>query len=103
MVKYLLSNFSFDMVEETEFVPKVTEITEEEFDNLKTDAVAVIRHPAFARLLQVPQCKQFIRMHKGDVALVVGTNGGKLAYNAKTLPDGLSLKYNKIEILEANV
>lgn len=101
MVKYLLSNFSFDMINESEYVPKVNEISEDEFNTLKEDAVAVIRHPAFAKLLHVPVVKKFIQMKKGDVALVVGTDGGKLPYNAQTLPDGLSLKYSKVEILEA--
>lgn len=103
MVKYLLSNFSWDMVDESEFVPKVMDISEDEFNVLKEDAVAVIRNPAFARLLHVPLCKQFIQMQKGDVALVIGTKGGKLDYNARSLPDGLSLRYRKVEILEAEV
>ncbi len=103
MVKYLLSNFSLDMVDEKDYTPLVKEISEEEFNNLKSDAIAVVKHPAFARLLHVPMCKQFIQLQKGDMALVVGTDGGKLDYNARFLPEGLSLKYRKVEIVEASV
>ncbi len=103
MVKYLLSNFSFDMIAEKEYIPKVTEISENEFNHLKNGAVAVIRNPAFARLLNVPLCKKFIQMKEGDIALIVGTDGGKLNYHANSLPEGISLKYTKVEILGATV
>ena len=103
MVKYLLSNFSTNMVAESEYIAEHTELTEEEFEEEKVDAVAVIRNPAFARLLQVPLCKRFIQLKKDDVALVVGTDGGKLRYDAKSLPPELSLTFEKIEIKGAAV
>jgi len=103
MAKYLLSNFSLDMVDEPGYSPKIHEISKEEFDSLKSDAIAVVKHPGFARLLKVPMCKKFIRLHKGDIALVVGTVGGKLDYNAHSLPDHLSLKYRKVEIVGEGV
>ncbi len=98
MVKYLLSNFTSSMVDETRFNAVHTELTEEEFNELKVDAVAVIRNPAFARLLHVPMCRRYIQLKKGDIALVVGTEGGKLNYHARSLPEGLSLTYEKVEI-----
>lgn len=98
MVKYLLSNFSTNMVQEPHYNAVHTELSEEEFNELKVDAVAVIRNPAFARILQVPMCRRYITLREGDVALVVGTEGGKLPYNAKGLPAGLSLTYEKVEI-----
>lgn len=98
MVKYLLSNFSTNMVQEPRYNAVHTELTEEEFNELKSDAVAVIRNPAFARLLKVPVCSKYLTLKEGDVALVVGTDGGKLPYNAKRLPEGLSLTYEKVEI-----
>ena len=98
MVKYLLSNFSTNMVAESEYIAEHTELTEEEFEEEKVDAVAVIRNPAFARLLQVPLCKRFIQLKEDDVALVVGTDGGKLPYNAKALPDGVSLTFEKVTV-----
>ena len=79
------------------------EYTEEEFNKLRCGAEAVIRNPAFARLLNVPMCKKFIQMKTGDAALVVGTDGGKLNYHANSLPEGISLKYTKVEILGATV
>lgn len=99
MVKYLLSNFSTNMVAEPKYTAKHTELTEEKFNELKSDAVAVIRHPGFARLLQVPTCKKYIQLREGDVALVLGTDGGKLPYNATFLPEGLSLTFEKVEII----
>ena len=98
MVKYLLSNFSTNMVAEPRYTACHTELSEDEFNELKVDAVAVIRNPAFARLLKVPICKKFLTLKAGDIALVVGTDGGKLPYNAKSLPEGLSLTYEKVEI-----
>lgn len=103
MVNYLLSNFSTDMVAESDCSANISEITEEEFNDLKTGAVSIVRHPGFARLLHVPMCKKFIQLYKGDTALIVGTSGGKLDYNATCLPEGLSLKYRKVEIVAASV
>lgn len=103
MVKYLLSSFNPNMIDSNRYATKGEEITEEEFNQEKVGAIAVINHPAFARILQVPLVKKYIRLHPGDVALVVGTDGGKLDYQATSLPEGLSLKFNRIEILEATV
>lgn len=96
MVKYLLSNFSSNMVAESNYVSDHTELSPKEFEEEKVGAVAVIRNPAFARLLQVPVCRRFIQIKKDDVALVVGTDGGKLPYNAKSLPEGVSLTFEKV-------
>ncbi|WP_458406017.1 hypothetical protein [Methanobrevibacter sp.] len=98
MVKYLLSSFSSNMVAEPQYNAEHTELTEDEFNEQRVGAVAVIRNPAFARLLHVPVCKKFIQMREGDVALVVGTDGGKLKYNASCLPPELSLTFEKVEI-----
>lgn len=98
MATYLLSSFSTNMVDESEYFAKHTELTPDKFEELKVEAVAVIRNPAFARILKVPLCKKFITLKEGDVALVVGTSGGKLPYNAKSLPKGLELTYEKVEI-----
>ncbi|WP_458456183.1 hypothetical protein [Methanobrevibacter sp.] len=103
MVKYLLSNFSLDMVDSKHYKPDVEVISEEEFNNLKEGAIPVMGNPAFARLFNVPCIKSYIKLQKGDVALVVGTDGGKLDYHATSLPDNLSLKYKKVEIVEAEV
>lgn len=103
MVKYLLSHWSPNMVAEPRYTAKHTELTEDEFNEQKVDAVAVIRNPAFARILQVPVCSKYLTLKEGDVALVVGTDGGKLPYHAKGLPAGLSLTYEKVEIVEAIV
>ena len=96
MVKYLLSNFSTNMVDESEYIAKHKELTEDEFEEEKVGAVAVVRNPAFARLLRVPLCRRFIQLKEGDVALVVGTDGGKLPYNARSLPAGVSLTFEKV-------
>lgn len=98
MVKYLLSNFSTNMVDESRYVAEHRELSEEEFEKLRIDAVAVIRNPAFARLLKVPACSKYITLREGDVALIIGTTGGKLPYNAKSLPEGVSLTFEKVEI-----
>ncbi len=104
MVKtYLLSSFSSSMVAEPNYSAEHTELTEDEFNELKTEAVAVIRNPAFARLLRVPVCRKYIQLREGDIALVVGTDGGKLRYDAKSLPPELSLTFEKIEIKGAAV
>ena len=86
------------MVSESRYTTEHVELSKEEFDELCVDAVAVVGNPAFARLLNVPVCKKFISLKRGDVALIVGTVGGKLPYNATSLPEGLSLTYEKVEI-----
>ena len=91
------------MVAESRYTSEHTELTEEQFNEEKVNAVAVIRNPAFARILKVPVCSKYLTLKAGDVALVVGTDGGKLPYHAKGLPAGLSLTYEKVEIKEASV
>ena len=98
MVKYLLSNFSTNMVAEPHYIAFHKELTEDEFNELKADAVAIVSNPAFAHLLKVPRCKKYFTLKAGDIALIVGTDGGKLPYNAKCLPDGVSLTFEKVEI-----
>ena len=101
MVKYVLSGFSHDMVESKHYTTEVKEISEDEFNSEKEDAFYVMVNPAFARLFHVPCIKKFITLKKGDIALVVGTKGGKLDYDARSLPDNLSLKFKRVEIVEA--
>ena len=103
MATYLLSSISTNMVDDTDYFAKHTDLTPDEFEELKVGAVAVIRNPAFARILKVPLCKRFITLKEDDVALVVGTSGGKLPYDAKSLPPELSLTFEKIEIKGATV
>ena len=101
MVKYLLSNFSSNMVDKTirkKYISHHTELTEKEFNELKAGAVAVVRNPAFARLLNVPFCRTFIQLQDKDTVIVVGTNGGKLDYHATSLPPELSLTFEKVTI-----
>ena len=100
MVKYLLSHWSSNMVPEPRYTAEHTELSRKEFEELRVDAVAIVGNPAFARLLKVPRCKKFITLRPGDVALIIGTDGGKLPYywNGPSLPEGLSFTYEKVEI-----
>lgn len=101
MTKYVLSSFKPDMIDLKKYRTEGEEISEDEFKDELTDAIAVVSHPAFARILKLPQVRTHIRLHPGDVALVISTEGGKLDYNARELPPHLSLKYDRIEIVEA--
>lgn len=103
MVKYLLSSFSPGMVESKHYQPDIKEISEEEFEMEKQDAICVISNPAFARIFKVPMCRKYIKLQPGDVALVLSTDGGKLPGNASCLPEGLSWKYTRITIPEVSV
>lgn len=103
MTKYLLSNFSLNMVDSDHYKPDIRCISEEEFLEEKQDAIPIMGNPAFARMFKVPCMKTYIQLQPGDVALVVGTTGGKLDIHAKTLPEGLSFNYKRVEIVEAEV
>lgn len=103
MTKYILSSFNPNMIDSKRYETKGEEISEDEFKDELTDAIAVVSHPAFARILKVPQVRKYIKLHPGDVALVISTDGGKLDYNARDLPPHLSLKYDRIEIMEAEI
>ena len=97
MVKYLLSNFSWDMVEGDVHVVK-NDLTREEFEELRCDAIPIVGHPGIARIIGVPYHSEFITLEEGDTALIVGTDGGKLPYSAKCLPGHLSLKFKQVSI-----
>ena len=103
MAKYLLSNFSLNMVESDHYKPDIRCISEEEFLEEKQDAIPIMGNPAFARMFKVPCMKSFIQLKKGDVALVVSTDKGKLPFNATCLPEGWNFNYKRVEIVEAEV
>lgn len=103
MTKYLLSNFSLNMVDSEHYKPDIKTISEDEFNQEKVGAIPIMGNPAFARIFKVPCMKTYIQLQPGDIALVVGTSGGKLNPRAKSLPPGLSFNYKRVEIVEAEL
>ena len=91
------------MVNLEEYDSSTKELSEDEFNQEKVDAICIINHPGYARLLQVPRVNKYLDLQVGDELLVVGTRGGKLPYWAKRLPTGVSLRYRKMLIKEASV
>ena len=64
MVKYLLSNFSTNMVAEPHYIAFHKELTEDEFNELKADAVAIVSNPSFAHLLKTKPLEFFLAFLK---------------------------------------
>lgn len=100
MVKYILNGWSWTMPISEKGLLSFRHLDENEFQIQKQDAVSYVSHPAMANLLDVPCRTGRIQLNKGDTVLAVYTQGGKLAHEARTLPEGLSFGYTCIKILE---
>ena len=100
MAKYLLNSWSWNMARPKKVLVSKEEVTRDEFDRQKDDAISCMGHPGLARVLNVPYNTEYIKLNVGDEALVVSTENGKLPYNALELPAGLSLKFDHVKILQ---
>lgn len=100
-MKYLLHGWGWGMPEPESGVMVYHTLTPEEFQIQRLGAVSCIGNPAMARLLNAPFNPQYIDLKVGDTAIIVYTDGGKLPYNATSLPEGVNLMYKCVKILEA--
>lgn len=100
MTCYTLSGWGWSMPQPESGVMVYHTLTEEEFNIQRIGAVSCIGNPSAARILKAPFNPQHIQLKVGDVALVVYTEGGKLPYNATSLPEGVTFGFKCIKILE---
>lgn len=100
MVKYLLHGWGWGMPQPQSGVMVYHTLSEEEFNIQRVGAESHIGNQAVARLLRAPFNPNHIELNVGDIALVVYTEGGKLPYNATSLPKGVTFAYKYVKILE---
>ena len=100
MVKYLLHGWGWGMPQPQSGVMVYHTLSEEEFNIQRVGAESHIGNQAVARLLHAPFNPNHIELNVGDTALVVYTEGGKLPYNATSLPDGITFAYKCVKILD---
>ena len=76
----------------------VEEISEDDFNNVKHNAVSVVGHRDTATILGVEFNRESITLNKGDVLYVAQIIGGRLPEGATTLSDGFKFKFLKVAI-----
>ncbi len=99
---YLGNAFSLQMISKTPCTVKVQEVDKGE---IPSDVYSVIGHPDTAQVLsnelgfEVKFNREAIKLEPGDVLYVAQLMGGRLPEGAKTLPEGFSFKFFKIEFV----
>lgn len=91
---YLLNAFSLQMLETFPCEVRFTEV-----ESLPAGLESAVGHADTAAVLGVPMNRVSVRLQKGDVAYVAQLVGGRLPEGSKTLPEGFSFKYLKVEVL----
>lgn len=99
-MKYLLSGWGWGMPQPESGIMVYHTLSEEEFKIQRIGAVSCIGNPAVARILNAPFNKSYITLKPGDTAIVIYADGGKIPYNATSLPKGVTFGYKYVKILE---
>lgn len=94
---YISNAFSLQMLNGDAMV-SVKEISEDDFNEVKSTAKSVVGHKDTATVLGVEFNRESISLQKGDVLYVAQIVGGRLPEGATTLPDGFRFKYLKVAI-----
>ena len=98
--KYIINGWSWSMPRPENGILVYHTLRESEFELMKGDAISCVSHPAIANILDIPCTTNHIRLNVGDTILAVYTKGGKLAHEARALPDHITLEFKCIKILE---
>jgi hypothetical protein len=98
MTKIFFGNaFSLQMLNcNEEATLKVTPVTRED---IPSEAESCVGHPDTAAVLGVECRRVNVHLERGDVLYVAQLVGGRLPEGCKTLPEGFSFKFLKVEIL----
>ncbi len=94
---FISNAFSLQMLNSDAMI-SVEEISEEDFNNVKSTAKSVVGHEDTANVLGVEFNRENITLNKGDVLYVAQIIGGRLPEGATTLPDGFKFKFLKVAI-----
>ena len=94
---FISNAFSLQMLS-SDCMISVEEISEDDFNNVKHNAVSVVGHKDTANVLGVEFNRENISLNKGDVLYVAQIVGGRLPEGATTLPDGFKFKFLKVAI-----
>lgn len=94
---FISNAFSLQMLNSNAMI-SIEEISEEDFNNVKSTAKSVVGHEDTANVLGVEFNRENITLNKGDVLYVAQIIGGRLPEGATTLPDGFRFKYLKVAI-----
>lgn len=101
MTRYILNGWGWTMPQPKEGTLKYKDLSEEEFDQEIKGAISCIGNPILAQILQLPYKPGYINLDVGDVALVINLQGGRLHVGTTEFPEDVSVKYTRVEIVEA--
>lgn len=95
---YIGNAFSTKMLDAPQTV-KFEEVSKNEFDCIKDNAISAIGHQDTANVLGVEMNRMSLKLQKNDILYVAELQGGRLPEGVTTLPKGFAFKYIKCEIL----
>lgn len=99
-MKYISNAFSLQMLDTSkELNVKVTPISGEEFDGVKTLAMSAVGHPDTAAVLGVPFNRMSLKLEQGDELFVAQLVGGRLPEGCTELPQGFKFTYLKVTLV----
>ena len=78
---------------------KIEEVTEDEFNKVKTTATSAVGHQDTANVLGVKMNRISLKLKENDVLYVAELQGGRLPEGVITLPKDFTFKYIKCKIL----
>ena len=92
-MNYIANAFSFQMLEDFPYSLECEEITSQQFEEFKKDAVSAVGHADTAAVLGLPCNRVSLKLNRHDCLVVAQLQGGRLPEGATTLPEGFSFKY----------
>lgn len=97
-MKYIINGFSTKMLRKNKkgHLMRFYDITQQEFDEIKQEAVSAIGHYNIAELLGIPRNRFNIQLEKGDEAYIVQTTTGR---NHAMDNCNYEISYQKVKIL----
>lgn len=102
MKKYIANAFSLQMVEIGKMISTQAVLPEE----IPEDVISVVGHADTARVISgilgrdIPTNRVSIKIEKGDELYVAQIQGGRLPEGATTLPEGVTITFVKVMVIE---
>lgn len=102
MKKYIANAFSLQMVEAGSTISTKAVLPEE----IPEDVISVVGHADTARVISgilgrdIPTNRVSIKIEKGDELYVAQIQGGRLPEGATTLPEGVTITFVKVMVVE---
>jgi hypothetical protein len=96
-IKYISNAYSPQMAYRANICINQIELTREEFEREIIDAESHIGIRSLANIFDIDYNPSYFTVDEGDSLYVVSVHGGNLPENAKKIPNGVKLKYIRMD------